>query len=125
MRFSPWLLPLAAALLPQAALAELPALDCAAEVVCMPGGDCTPSSGTVELSPAGEGYRAQLEAGEEILLAPLGPATGSVVHFALASPEGVAVLVSLYRDGRFLMTVQQDVDGPHVETTFGTCKPGA
>lgn len=106
------------------ALAALPRLDCAAEVVCLAGGDCTPSGGTVELEPAGDGYRALLEAGEEILLAPMGPPAEGMVHFSIATPEGVAVLISLYQDGRFAMTVQQDVDGPHVETTFGTCKAG-
>ena len=67
--------------------------------------------------------RATLDAGAEVALSPLGSVSGGIVHFDAVSPDGVAIILSIYVDGRFAMTVQQDMDGPHAETTFGSCKP--
>lgn len=117
------LVPLLLAFLPLPALAAPPALTCQAEVVCVAGADCSALGAEVELQPAGSGYRATLDAGAEVMLSPLGSVSGGIVHFDAVSPDGVALILSIYVDGRFAMTVQQDVDGPHAETTFGTCKP--
>lgn len=111
------------ALLPLPALAAPPALTCRADVVCVAGADCSALGAEVELEPEGAGYRATLDAGAEVALSPLGSVSGGIVHFDAVSPDGVAIILSIYVDGRFAMTVQQDMDGPHAETTFGSCKP--
>lgn len=102
-------------------------MDCTAEALCRAGGDCVTVDGSVRLDPqgAGAGVVAQVDAGETIPLDRLSPPESEVTQLAVASPDGVAVLVTLLPDGRFAMTVQQDIDGPHVETTFGRCRPGA
>lgn len=123
MRIPVGLLALVSLLPPLPASAGLPALTCQADVVCVAGGDCDTLGIEVELEPDGEGYRATLDAGADVLLSPLGSVSGGIVHFNAASPDGVAVILSIYVDGRFAMTVQQDLDGPHAETTFGGCKP--
>ncbi|QYZ71601.1 hypothetical protein [Neotabrizicola shimadae] len=120
----PFGLPLVLALVPSLpAFAAPPALTCQADVVCIAGGDCNALGVEVELDPEGAGYRATLDAGADVLLSPLGSATGGIVHFNAVSEDGVAVILSIYVDGRFAMTVQQDLNGPNVETTFGNCKP--
>ncbi|QLQ19288.1 MAG: hypothetical protein HZT43_12425 [Exiguobacterium profundum] len=64
------------------------------------------------LEPEGVNYRATLDAGAEVALSPLGSVSGGIVHFDAVSPDGVAIILSIYVDGRFAMTVQQDMDGP-------------
>jgi hypothetical protein len=44
-----------------------------------------------------------------------------VKSFVVASPDSVTVLLSLFPDGSLALTVQEDIDGPHVETAFGRC----
>jgi hypothetical protein len=117
-------LPAALVTLLQPALADPVALDCRVDVYCVAGGDCAQADARFELEPSGSGYVTFIDAGE-ISLALISPAEAEVASYLLASPQSVTVLLSIFPDNRFTLTTHEDIKGPHVETSFGTCRTGA
>jgi hypothetical protein len=107
---------------PLPAVAQQTGFDCVGEVVCVAGGDCATAGTDFALVPQGDGFSSYLDAGE-ITLAPIGPPEAEVRSFAVGGAQSVAVMLSLFPDNRFALTVHEEIDGPHVETVFGTCRP--
>ncbi len=49
------------------------------------------------------------------------PPEAEVKSFLLSNDQSVTVLLSIFPDGTFALTVHEDLDGPYVETAFGRC----
>jgi hypothetical protein len=107
---------------PPAFSAGLPALDCRFDRLCLPDAGCEAASEEFGLAPDGDAYRAAIDAGE-VRLARISPPEAAVRSFIVSGPASVTVLLSIYPDGAFALTTQEDIDGPHVETSFGRCTP--
>jgi hypothetical protein len=99
-----------------------PALDCRMDRLCLPDAGCEAATEEFGLAPDGDAYRAAIDAGE-VRLARVSPPEAAVQSFLVSGPASVTVLLSIYPDGTFAMTTQEDIDGPHVETAFGRCAP--
>jgi hypothetical protein len=114
--------PALACLFPTAVPAGPAAMDCTGEVVCEAGADCATSGTDFALLPDGAGYSSFIDAGE-VKLVQVSPEAAEVRSFAAGGAQSVTVLLSLFPDNRFALTVHEEIDGPHVETVFGTCRP--
>jgi len=112
--------PLVLFLYPAAAWAELPALTCTVTDQCEAGKACTETALEFEMEPVPGGYAASVDS-DWVTLMQVSPPEADVKTFMLASPDSVSVLLSLFPDGALALTVQEDIDGPHVETSFGRC----
>jgi hypothetical protein len=107
---------------PPALAGGLPALDCRLDRLCLPDAGCEAATEGFGLMPDGDGYRVAIDAGE-VRLTPVSPPEAAVRSFLVSGPASVTVLLSIYPEGAFAMTTQEDIDGPHVETAFGRCVP--
>lgn len=111
---------LALLLLPAVARAELPALSCRIEQSCVRGQACTPTDTDFALAPVEDGYSASLDGGT-VTIRQVSPPEAGVRSFLLSNDESVSLLLSLFPGGAFALTVHEELDGPYVETAFGTC----
>jgi hypothetical protein len=107
---------------PPAFAGGLPALECRLDRLCLPDAGCGAATEGFGLMPDGDGYRVFIDAGE-VRLAPVSPPEAAVRSYLVSGPASVTVLLSIYPDGAFALTTQEDIDGPHVETAFGRCAP--
>jgi hypothetical protein len=113
-------LPLVLLLYPATAMAELPAMTCSLTDHCAAGKPCTETALDFDLEPMPGGYAASIDS-DWVSLTQISPPEAEVKSFVAASAESVTVLLSLFPDGALALTVQEDIDGPHVETAFGRC----
>jgi len=101
-------------------MAELPAMTCSLTDHCAAGKPCTETALDFDLEPMPGGYAASIDS-DWVSLTQISPPEAEVKSFVAASAESVTVLLSLFPDGALALTVQEDIDGPHVETAFGRC----
>ena len=111
---------LAIALLAGVARADLPVLSCRIDQSCERGQACTQTDTDFELAPVEGGYSASLDAGT-VTIKQVSPPAADVRSFLLSNDESVSVLLSIFPKGAFVLTVHEDLDGPYVETAFGSC----
>ena len=111
---------LALALLPTAALAEAPALDCVILARCTFGAECEETEADFLLTPTPTGYGASIDGGW-VELKQVSPDAAEVRSFLLSDENSVTVLLSLYPDGAMALTTHEDIGGRHVETGYGRC----
>ncbi|MCA3436566.1 MAG: hypothetical protein IOD05_02645 [Rhodobacter sp.] len=111
-------------LYPATAMADLPAMTCTLTDHCAAGTPCTETALDFDLEPAPGGYAASIDS-DWVSLMQISPPEAAVKSFMAASPDSVTVLLSLFPDGALALTVQEDIDGPHVETAFGRCTRGS
>jgi hypothetical protein len=115
------LLATAVLILPAAASAtELSALSCRIEQTCERGAACSETDTDFQLDPVEGGYSASLDAGQ-VEIAEVSPPESDVRSFVFSNDVSVSVLLSIFPDGAFALTVHEDLDGPYVETAFGSC----
>jgi hypothetical protein len=113
-------LPLVLFLCPATAWAERPALTCTLTYQCTEEQPCRETALDFDLQPVPGGYAASIDS-DWVSLTQISPPEAAVKSFVVASPDSVTVLLSLFPDGSLALTVQEDIDGPHVETAFGRC----
>ena len=107
-------------LAPSAALAELPDLSCTLTEECTVGQACRETELDFDLEPVPGGYGAAVDSGW-VEVMQVSPPEAKVKSFMLSGPESITVLLSIFPDGAFALTVHEDIDGRHVETAFGRC----
>lgn len=94
--------------------------ECRIDQICIAGETCQTAMDSFILTPTPEGYGASID-GDQVKLRRIAPPSAEMQTFAIASPDSIAVMLSLLPDGAVIVTIQEELDGPHAETMIGQC----